>query len=137
VTGGKIAADAVTGAKIESQTIQRGDIALNAINGSRVAPGSIAATDLGTGAKKVFGYQRKYSNNVTLPAVTAGNGFASATVDCDPGKVAVGGGHWMEFTDTEIVWSYAIDDDTWQVQARNPSTATDKEFGAHVVCVNG
>lgn len=134
---GDIAKDAVTGAKITSQTVQRGDIASNAINGSRVAAGSIAATDLSAGAKKVSGYQRKYSGNQTLPAVSVGNGFATANADCDPGKVAVGGGHWAEFTDIEIVWSYAIDDDTWQVQARNPSSATDKEFGAHVVCVNG
>lgn len=132
-----IKANAITGEKIAAGSVGPGDIAEGAVASNQILNGTVSEDDLASGAKQIFGYERVYSGNQTLPPVETNSGFASATVDCPPGKVALGGGYWMEWSDTQIVWSYAIDDDTWQVQARNPSSATGKEFGAHVICANG
>ena len=122
----------VTGEKIAPGAVNYTEIAADAIDSSHIYNGAVSADDLGSSAKVVYGYQRLQTANTNVPA----GEFAGATIDCPFGKVAVGGGHWVSHTDVEVVWSYAIDNDTWQVQARNPSSGA-REMVAHVICVNG
>jgi hypothetical protein len=113
---------AVTNPKLDS----------SAVTGPKVKNKSIAALDLGKSAKKVFGLDRNQSPDVSMTP----NEATTVTVDCDAGKVAVGGGFYRSAADVEIFWSYATDDNTWSVSG-HPGASTGRNMVAHVICVNG
>lgn len=134
----EIGTNGVDSDEIASSAVGAPEIGTNAVGGDELSFNSVSASHLAESAKKVFGLSRHQSANASLPTLgSPSGGFGSATIDCPPSKVAVGGGFYVTHTDIEVVWSYAIDNDTWMVQARNPTSNTDRAIVAHVICVNG
>ena len=134
VTNAKVADGAVGTAELKKDAVVTSKIKANAVSGGKIKNGTIGQDDLGGSARKVFGWEElKTMPNVTLPVT----GSDEAQVTCPAGKVAVGGGFWRSHTDIEIWWSKAINSQTWEVSAYNPTGSNDRQIVAHVVCVNG
>lgn len=108
ITALDIAEGTVTGGNIRDETIQEGDI----------APGAI---------------QPNIQGNVASEDIQASS-TESVFVDCPAGTIATGGG-FNTANVVSIFQNLPFDSDTWLVSGDNPSTTTEHNLQAWVVCI--